>query len=272
MLSAESVEREPAPAVRYRGITENGAEYSISYVIRDYGRKIAHYESVWTRVWYHLSRAGVSPSMPRRALYNHEGQVSRGEIEAKKELTVVNEMDIFKFLADEQRLELSKIMNRLSVPAGEIIVRQDEAGDSLFIIAEGVVSVSVRIKETNESLELARLGAGDFFGEMALLSGEPRTTTIIAHTGSEFFEITRDEFASFLEKNPEFLESLNKYMVMRKEDTREKVANSMATDEEKDTFSKRLMRRVGMLITSRRPQSPAPEAPPPLPQSTKTDA
>ncbi len=279
VLSAETVEKEPAPAVRYRGITENGAEYSISYIIRDYGRKVAHYESVWTRVWHHLTRAGVSPSMPRRALYNHEGQTSRGEIEAKKEINVINEMEIFKYLTDQQRLELSGMLRRLAVPAGEIIVRQDDSGDSLFLIAEGVVSVSVRVKETNETLELARLGAGDFFGEMALLSGEPRTTTIIAHTGSELFEITRDDFAPFLEKTPDFLESLNKYMVLRKEDTQVKMTSSMVSGEDEDTFSKRLMRRVGMLITSRRPtgvditkdSSLSLPQPPSQPPSKKTD-
>ncbi|MEQ8194857.1 MAG: mechanosensitive ion channel [Rhodospirillales bacterium] len=255
VLSSELIEKDPAPAVRYRGLSENGAEYSISYYIRDYGKKIAMYETVWTRVWHHLNRAGVSPAMPRRELYNYDGQPSRGAIEAKRETTVINEVDIFSGLSTEQKAQLAGVMKRIEAPAGEIIVRQDDTGDSLFLIAEGVVSVSVRIKETNETLELTRLGAGDFFGEMALLSGEPRTTTIVAHTDSELFEITKDDFEPFVQSNEEFQEVLNKYMVLRKEDTKGKITGRTDKDNEKDTFSKRLLRRVGMLVSSRGPQA-----------------
>ena len=72
----------------------------------------------------------------------------------------------------------------------------------LFIIAEGVVSVQAKL-ENGKVLEVASLGAGNFFGEMALLTGAIRTADIIALTQTRLIEITREDFEPLLKEHPE---------------------------------------------------------------------
>jgi len=91
--------------------------------------------------------------------------------------------------------EFARLANRLrsrTVPAGDIIIRQGERGDSLFLIARGVVRVSQAVDGMER--DLATLLAGDFFGEMALLHGDPRTATCRAVTPCALHELRRADF------------------------------------------------------------------------------
>lgn len=91
--------------------------------------------------------------------------------------------------------EFGQVTDKLqqrTVTAGEIIIRQGGEGDSLYLIARGVVRVSVRGREGER--DLATLMAGDFFGEMALLHKEPRTATCRAVTPCALYELRRDDF------------------------------------------------------------------------------
>ncbi len=74
--------------------------------------------------------------------------------------------------------------------AGETIIRQGERGDSLFLVARGVVAVLVT-RDGGETVRVASLHAGDFFGEMALLTDEPRSATVMAATDCRLFELSR---------------------------------------------------------------------------------
>lgn len=79
-------------------------------------------------------------------------------------------------------------LRRRFFPAGEIVVAEEDPGDTVFLIARG----SVRILVTGghgRALEIRRLDAGDFFGEVAALSGRPRTATVVAMTDCELLEI-----------------------------------------------------------------------------------
>ncbi len=91
----------------------------------------------------------------------------------------------------EEFQAVARRLRRRTAPAGEVIVRQGAKGDSLFLLARGVVRV-VR-QEGGESRDLATLMAGDFFGEMALLHGARRTATCRAVTPCALYELRRDD-------------------------------------------------------------------------------
>jgi len=105
--------------------------------------------------------------------------------------------------------ELSRIDRASLVPRfdreerslGEKIVIQGERGDSLYIILAGIVLVS-RTDEADNLHEVARLGPGDCFGEMALLAGIPRTANVTAVTGLSLLRLSRNEFEKLFKSNP----------------------------------------------------------------------
>jgi len=77
----------------------------------------------------------------------------------------------------------------------------------MFVVSEGLVSV--RIMVADEEVEVARLAPGDFFGEMSLLTGEPRSSTVIATTEATIYEIGKADMAALLDSNPGAAEVLS---------------------------------------------------------------
>jgi len=100
--------------------------------------------------------------------------------------------------------EFEKIAARLrprTAPAGEAIIRQGDTGDSLFLVARGVVRVSR--EDDGQKRSLATLMAGDFFGEMALLHGESRSATCKAVTPCALYELRRSDLDALLAASPQ---------------------------------------------------------------------
>lgn len=98
------------------------------------------------------------------------------------------------------RRELAAV-RRLSTPlgpqpAGKVLTKQGEPGDEFFIIIDGEAAVTI------DGKQVAKLGPGDFFGEMALLDRGPRTATVTCVTDLQVEVISRPEFAQLLEDAP----------------------------------------------------------------------
>jgi len=106
-------------------------------------------------------------------------------------------------LADLDRIRLAELIpsfEQVRVKSGEFLYRTGEPGDALFIIIDGIVRVFLR--PGGRSLEIACLGTGDWFGELALLTGEPRTTDAEAQTDLILLKLSRDNFNLLIKKYP----------------------------------------------------------------------
>jgi CRP-like cAMP-binding protein len=120
----------------------------------------------------------------------------------------------FEALDDQQIWKLAEKAIRQDCSADAVIVRQGETGDSLFILAEGLLTVDIRDPEGRE-IEVARLEPGACFGEMSLLTGEPRSATIRAATDSVVYEIRKEHLRPFMEKNEAVVKRLSELMADR---------------------------------------------------------
>ncbi len=96
---------------------------------------------------------------------------------------------------------VSEGLHRRAVPAGGIVVSEGDPGDSIFLIADGSVRVLV-VGGHGRPLEIRRLDAGDFFGEVAALSGRPRSATVVAVADCELLEIERWALEMLVEARP----------------------------------------------------------------------
>jgi CRP/FNR family transcriptional regulator/CRP/FNR family cyclic AMP-dependent transcriptional regulator len=106
---------------------------------------------------------------------------------------VLKRLPIFKNLGQNELASLAERAIRKRFPKESIIVQEDDVGDSLMVILTGRVKVVLNSEEGKEII-LSILKDGDFFGEMSLLDGEPRSATVIAMEDSTFLVIQRNDF------------------------------------------------------------------------------
>jgi predicted acylesterase/phospholipase RssA/CRP-like cAMP-binding protein len=101
--------------------------------------------------------------------------------------------------------------------AGEVICREGDPGDSLFVIERGLAHVVLGPADTNSPTEatVERLRRGDVFGEMALLSGEPRSATVIAALPTIALELDREGFATVAARYPAVVTNLSRILSQR---------------------------------------------------------
>jgi diguanylate cyclase (GGDEF)-like protein len=115
--------------------------------------------------------------------------------------SVLAGIDIFSGLSEAELGALSAKMSRRGYRPGEPIFREGESGGELFVVASGLVSVSVSSKDA-EDIELTRVGRGAFFGEMAILERAPRSATCVAIEETECLVLEAADFEALLVEEP----------------------------------------------------------------------
>lgn len=110
-------------------------------------------------------------------------------------------MPLFSALGREAFLEVLSKMERRVAPPGERIVREGEPGTSMFVLVEGAVEV-VRQMEDGQAKAVARMGEGEFFGEMALVVEGPRLASVVATEPTELLELSRERMAEVIARYP----------------------------------------------------------------------
>src|SRR5690242_6538289 len=108
---------------------------------------------------------------------------------------------LFESLDDDAADTLCSLLNVEECEAGSILFQAGDAGDSMYLIEDGKVQISMRSSD-GEDLILAVLGPGDFFGEMALIDGNPRSANASVVEHSRLAILSRPHFLSFLSSSP----------------------------------------------------------------------
>jgi CRP-like cAMP-binding protein len=125
---------------------------------------------------------------------------------------------------------LVKSCNPVELPAGSLLMKQGDAGSSMFIIMEGAASVTIR-GDSGLSHEVNILAAGDVVGEMSLMTGALRTASVTALTRVRVLEITKDAIASVFQKSPGLVERFSNVLAERQAQNAE-LAHRMIRREE----------------------------------------
>jgi len=115
---------------------------------------------------------------------------------------LLRRVPFFSGLAEADIAQVSALVVSRSFPRDNLIVLAEDEGDTLFVIVEGQVKVSI-ISEDGREIILAILGKGEFFGEMSLLDGKPRSATVIAVENTELLALRRVDFLRLIERLPE---------------------------------------------------------------------
>jgi len=126
--------------------------------------------------------------------------------------------ELFKALENEDLETLSSTLRERVYPPNTAIVREGQSGDSMFIIKNGKVEIRKKEKTLGIDLTIATLGSGACFGEMALLTGKPRSATVMAIGATEVFVLEKKDFDSLLMEHPTMSLALNKIVAERIEE------------------------------------------------------
>ena len=110
-------------------------------------------------------------------------------------------VDVFRALDAEKIDRLARRLRHVVFGPGEVILRQGDPGDSLYVVRGG--SVAVQIGVLGASKEIATLGDGQFFGEMSLMTGESRTATVVAKTDVQCYIVDKEAFGQIVQEEPD---------------------------------------------------------------------
>ncbi len=211
----------PLPKVFLDKFDDYTVNYDVRFWITEFHRKPEIENEVRTHIWYSLRRAGLSIPFPIRDVTvrtvpeDHEGRIK--ELLKAEILNELRKVELFKMLNEEQILKLAESSSRHLYSKGEILVNQGDSGDSLLIISDGSVEVYVS-DNSGRKTHLADLHEGDYFGEMSLLTGEPRSASVSAASETEVIVVRKDGLADLLETEPSILEPLSEMLEKRLED------------------------------------------------------
>jgi CRP-like cAMP-binding protein len=146
-------------------------------------------------------------------------------------MDVISKIPFFVPLQETEREELAEDATMHVHNAGEMIIQEGDQGRSVYIILDGRVKVFTRDDGGND-LTLATLGVGQFFGEMSLVSGKPRSSSVAALELSVLVELSYPSMAKVIEQNRAVKGVLEEYHKVRKQDTLDKLAKMGLTKSE----------------------------------------
>jgi len=126
-------------------------------------------------------------------------------------------------LSPEDRRKLIERLELQEVAPGEVVVKEGDPGDSMYLIKSGKVEVTTLDPRDRRRLTLARLGAGEFFGEVSLIKNKPRTATITALNPTELLHMDRPAFEQLSKEHPELVKMLEQIIEKRVEATIKKI-------------------------------------------------
>ncbi len=148
-------------------------------------------------------------------------------LESKLEL--LKGVYIFSEISEEHLREILSHCKEKNVEKGEVIVSENELGDSMYLILEGEVKVSL-MSEDGKEIILSTLRKGDCFGEMSLLDGEPRSANVIALSKTDLLELSRKDFLNEIVSNKHIAGAILKVLSMRLREANERILGLMSKD------------------------------------------
>ncbi|MDT5061936.1 MAG: hypothetical protein QOH63_2395 [Acidobacteriota bacterium] len=212
---ADNVSPKITPVVRIRNLGESGLEYEVKYWLIDYAKYNDTDALVRQRIWYAFRRARLNFAFPTRTLHlERKAKSDDAQTDGSGFIERLSAVDIFAPLSMEQMAQLAASSASHVFAPGEIVIRAGDEGSSMFVVHNG--RVSVQISDNGKARTVAMLNEGDFFGEMALFTGEPRTANVVALEETEVLEIDYQAMKHLFDTNPDLVDSLSHIIAERR--------------------------------------------------------
>jgi small-conductance mechanosensitive channel/CRP-like cAMP-binding protein len=213
----EGIARERPPIARVGAFGDSAVIYEIKYFTRDYSLKERIDADVRKAVWYALHRNEIAFATPIRSYAPYTPPKAGEQVPHDEIAERLLEVDILSPLSPAAHQQLAKSTKGHVYSRGEAILRAGAAGDSMFVVHSGTVSVRINDPAATGGREVAQLGPGSVFGEMALLTGETRTADVVAITDVVTLEIGKESLQPILVDNPELAGAISEKVIERRD-------------------------------------------------------
>ena len=208
--------------------------YAVRYWLTDLSQTDPTNSLVRTRIFTALRRAGIGLSMPTQSVVLTEEKILRDRQHTEEHgqrLAAVRKIELFHSLTEEERSDLAVRLISAPFAHGEAIMRQDAVANWLYVLTEG--EAEVRVTASGLSRTVGTLRAGDYFGEMGLMTGEPRSATVMALTDVKCYRLSKETFEAILQRRPEIAEEISATLAHRRaglDAVREEVSDEALRD------------------------------------------
>jgi small-conductance mechanosensitive channel/CRP-like cAMP-binding protein len=206
---------DPVPEAMVEAFKDSGIQYRLRFWIEDYSKHQLIQSEVMTYVWTAFQRNGIEIPFPQRVVQTLMPQ-DRGVVmkrQADQVVAHLAKVDFFAILGPRQIESLASEARVQEFLPGEEVVRQGESGEELFIILDG--TAEVRVRQDGLSSTLASLQGGQFFGEMSLLTGEPRTATVLALTPLKVVTISKQALSRVVQEDRSLVDRISEVVARR---------------------------------------------------------
>lgn len=236
--NVDGVVQEMPCFARVGSFGDSAVIYEVKYFTADYSLRDRIDADVRKAIWYALRRNDIPIPFPIRSLQRYATPVVGMHPDHDEILDRLARIDILSPITPEALDAMADAARIHTYSTGETILRFGSEGNSMFIVHDGTVSVRV------DDGEVAKLRPGDFFGEMALLTGERRTADVVALTDVVTVEITKDALAPVLLEHPELAMSISAKVMERRDSLDSRRAESR--DEDQRTVLSRIKAYFGL--------------------------
>jgi small-conductance mechanosensitive channel len=212
---------QPEAFVVCRDYNDRGVVYEVRYFIDRFERHELIESEVRERFWYALSREGYSIPLPGRRVELTRG-VQRKDRSTSAEFRhgLLSHLDLFRGVGEQDLLRLAEQCRHQFYAQEELIVQQGDASSDMYVIERGRVRIETRVPGVSPRL-ISVLKRDDFFGEISLLTGEPRTANVIAEAETEVIVLSRESLAPTIETHPAMAEKISRVLTERRQRLRE---------------------------------------------------
>ena len=236
MKATDGVLQRPAPVVLVNNCGESGVDYNLYFWTADYPEHFLISSNVLANALKFLDQAGFSPVFPKQDITLFEP--SPRQIERKLDAGgILRRMPFFTIFDADAMQQIERGWKLREFRPDAVVVREGDAGDSLFVVIAGLLNVSKEIQGA-PSRHLGRIVPGDLFGEMSLLTGAARSATVTAASHATLVEIDKPQLEPILAKHTEAIAALGRFVAERTAANQSTLARS--------TEEKREIERVGL--------------------------
>jgi small-conductance mechanosensitive channel len=226
-----NVARTPLPNTVLHGFAQGNLEYDLRYWLTELLEDEMTDSMVRVHLFASLQRAGIRIAEEQRTVHAVSRDEAHADAVRKREigrrLEMLRGVDLFTVLSEDEMNEIAERLQYAPFARGDVITKQGNVAHWLYIIMFGEAEVRYEPQHASPQL-ISTLRAGQFFGEMALLTGDARSATVVAKTDVECYRLDGKSFQGLLLKRPEIAEGMSRVISSRRPDL-EKVREAFAT-------------------------------------------
>jgi small-conductance mechanosensitive channel/CRP-like cAMP-binding protein len=212
ILNTKLILATPTPLVMVKGVTGDAIQFDLSFFVEEMAQAIRAQNELFDHISRHLAAAGIALASTQSPPVGPAQAAAAGPPQGTVE-RVLDLVAIFTDLTAAERNTLAAKVQPHHYETDEILLEPGALLQSLQIIGAGVVSIT-RVSSEGE-VDLLRLGPGDHFGEVGLLTGHPAEVTITARTPVTTYELSKDNLASVVEARPEVSQAMCRALARR---------------------------------------------------------